>query len=239
LVIEHLSFSASKYVFCELGRVHVGIVKAPCVFLMKSLYGVSAICLLFCYISVTNGLRFKLKNGVTKCIQDEAHKDVIVHGEYDIITTNEHKTNIRVRDVKKHILYQRDNIKSGKFAFTTEDFDLFEVCFESQPDNTDHEQEVFLNIKHGTEAKDFDKMAKAEKLQPIEVLLKKLEGLADEIVQDFVLMHSKSGKMRNINESTHTRVLYFSILSMVILIGFACWQVLYLRRYFKSKKLIE
>nr|AAW26897.1 SJCHGC00879 protein [Schistosoma japonicum] len=192
---------------------------------MKSLYGVSAICLLFCYISVTNGLRFKLKNGVTKCIQDEAHKDVIVHGE--------------VRDVKKHILYQRDNIKSGKFAFTTEDFDLFEVCFESQPDNTDHEQEVFLNIKHGTEAKDFDKMAKAEKLQPIEVLLKKLEGLADEIVQDFVLMHSKSGKMRNINESTHTRVLYFSILSMVILIGFACWQVLYLRRYFKSKKLIE
>lgn len=42
-------------------------------------------------------------------------------------------------------------------------------------------------------------MAKAEKLQPIEVLLKKLESLADEIVQDFVVMHSKSSKMRNIN----------------------------------------
>uniref|UniRef100_A0A094ZM76 Transmembrane emp24 domain-containing protein 10 n=1 Tax=Schistosoma haematobium TaxID=6185 RepID=A0A094ZM76_SCHHA len=175
---------------------------------MRFICSVSAICLLFCYLSTIKGLRFKLKNGVTKCIQDEAHKDVIVHGEYEITAPHEHTTHIKVRDVKKHILYQRDNIKSGKFAFTTEDFDLFE-------------------------------MAKAEKLQPIEVLLKKLESLADEIVQDFVVMHSKSSKMRNINESTHTRVLYFSILSMVILIGFACWQVLYLRRYFKSKKLIE
>ncbi|CAH8436891.1 unnamed protein product [Schistosoma rodhaini] len=206
---------------------------------MRFICVVSAIWLLSCCLSTIKGLRFKLKNGVTKCIQDEAHKDVIVHGEYEITAPHEHTTHIKVRDVKKHILYQRDNIRNGKFAFTTEDFDLFEVCFESQPDNTETEQEVFLNIKHGTEAKDFDKMAKAEKLQPIEVLLKKLESLADEIVQDFVLMHSKSSKMRNINESTHTRVLYFSILSMVILIGFACWQVLYLRRYFKSKKLIE
>ncbi|CAH8297766.1 unnamed protein product, partial [Schistosoma turkestanicum] len=166
---------------------------------MRSSCGVFAICLLFCYLSTTEGLRFKLKNGVKKCIQDEAHKDVIVHGEYEVTAPHQHTTHIKVRDVKKNILYQRTNINSGKFAFTTEDFDLFEVCFESQSDNTDAEQEVFLTIKHGTEAKDFDKMAKAEKLQPIEVLLKKLESLADEIVQDFVLMHSKSSKMRNIN----------------------------------------
>ncbi|OON18830.1 hypothetical protein X801_05309 [Opisthorchis viverrini] len=40
-------------------------------------------------------------------------------------------------------------------------------------------------------------------------------------------------------KSTHTRVLYLSVLSMLILVSFAVWQVLYLRRYFKSKKLIE
>ncbi|KER27359.1 hypothetical protein T265_05603 [Opisthorchis viverrini] len=36
-------------------------------------------------------------------------------------------------------------------------------------------------------------------------------------------------------ESTHTRVLYLSVLSMLILVSFAVWQVLYLRRYFKLK----
>ena len=43
----------------------------------------------------------------------------------------------------------------------------------------------------------------------------------------------------NVPESTNTRVLYFSIFSMCCLIGLATWQVFYLRRFFKAKKLIE
>ena len=46
-------------------------------------------------------------------------------------------------------------------------------------------------------------------------------------------------QMRDTNESTNSRVLYFSIFSMCCLLGLATWQVLYLRKYFKSKKLIE
>ena len=41
------------------------------------------------------------------------------------------------------------------------------------------------------------------------------------------------------SESTHSRVLYFSIFSMCCLMGLATWQVVYLRRFFKAKKLIE
>ena len=40
-------------------------------------------------------------------------------------------------------------------------------------------------------------------------------------------------------ESTNSRVLYFSIFSMCCLLGLATWQVLYLRKFFKAKKLIE
>lgn len=43
----------------------------------------------------------------------------------------------------------------------------------------------------------------------------------------------------SVSESTNTRVLYFSIFSMCCLIGLATWQVFYLRRFFKAKKLIE
>ncbi|CAH8290953.1 unnamed protein product, partial [Heterobilharzia americana] len=166
---------------------------------MKFQAGVLLISVLLYHVSIIQGLRFKLRNGITKCIQDEAHKDIIVHGEFEVSSSNNQVIHIKVRDAKKHILYQRENIRDGKFAFTTENFEIFEVCFESQPSNDENDHEVFLNIKHGTAAKDFDMLAKAEKLQPIEVELKKLEGLADEIVQDFTLMHSKSGKMRNIN----------------------------------------
>ena len=38
----------------------------------------------------------------------------------------------QVIDSKGHILYQKEDATKGKFAFTTEEYDMFEVCFESQ-----------------------------------------------------------------------------------------------------------
>jgi hypothetical protein len=109
-------------------------------------------------------------------------------------------------------------------------------------------------MKHGVEAKNYEELAKAEKLKPLEVELRRLEDLSESIVQDFAYMRQREEEMRNTNgkamnillnsyyhisESTNSRVLYLSIFSMLCLLGLATWQVLYLRRYFKAKKLID
>jgi hypothetical protein len=100
-------------------------------------------------------------------------------------------------------------------------------------------QEVFLLMKHGVEAKNYENLGDAAKLKPLEVELKRLEDLSESIVQDFAFMRRREEEMRDTNENTNSRVLYFSIFSMCCLLGLATWQVLYLRKYFKSKKLIE
>ncbi|KAL0602002.1 LOW QUALITY PROTEIN: Transmembrane emp24 domain-containing protein 10 [Plecturocebus cupreus] len=82
-------------------------------------------------------------------------------------------------------------------------------------------------------------IAKVEKLKPLEVELRRLEDLSESIVNDFAYMKKREEEMRDTNESTNTRVLYFSIFSMFCLIGLATWQVFYLRRFFKAKKLID
>ncbi|KAG6442517.1 hypothetical protein O3G_MSEX002413 [Manduca sexta] len=82
-------------------------------------------------------------------------------------------------------------------------------------------------------------IGEAAKLKPVEMELKRLEDLSEAIVQDFTMMRKREEEMRDTNESTNNRVLFFSIFSMVCLLGLATWQVLYLRRYFKAKKLIE
>ncbi|XP_067833417.1 transmembrane emp24 domain-containing protein 10-like [Heptranchias perlo] len=119
---------------------------------------------------------------------------------------------------------------------------MFEICFESRlppghfrvPD-----QLIILNTKHGVEAKNYEDIAKAEKLKPLEVELRRLEDLSESIVNDFASMKQREEEMRDTNESTSARVLYFSIFSMCCLVGLATWQVFYLRRFFKAKKLIE
>ncbi|XP_067834618.1 uncharacterized protein, partial [Heptranchias perlo] len=99
----------------------------------------------------------QLPSNARKCLREEIHKDRLV------------------TDSSGHILYSKEEATKGKFAFTTDDYDMFEICFESR-------------------------------LPP---------------------------------ESTSARVLYFSIFSMCCLVGLATWQVFYLRRFFKAKKLIE
>lgn len=69
--------------------------------------------------------------------------------------------------------------------------------------------------------------------------LRRLEDLTESIVNDFQLMKKREEDMRNTNESTNSRVLYFSVFSMVCLCTLALWQVMYLKKWFKTKKLIE
>nr|BAM18299.1 integral membrane protein, Tmp21-I [Papilio xuthus] len=184
---------------------------------------------------------WSLAPNTQKCLKEELHANVLVAGEYEVGEAPGQRVDYIVRDSKGHILSQKDSINKGKFTFVTETYDTFEVCFISKvpPERRGISQEVFLNIKVGFEAKNYEGIGEAAKLKPMELELKRLEDLSEAIVQDFTLMRKREEEMRDTNESTNNRVLFFSIFSMVCLLGLATWQVLYLRRYFKAKKLIE
>jgi len=190
---------------------------------------------------VTDALRFTLPLDTKKCMKEEIHKDVLVTGEYEISEAPGQKAQLLVTDSKGHVLYNKEDATTGKFAFTTEDYDMFETCFVTKMigGGKGTEREVFLSMKHGVEAKNYADIAKAEKLKPLEIELKRLEDLSESIVNDFAYMRAREEEMRDTNESTHSRVLYFSVFSMGCLMALATWQVLYLRRFFKAKKLIE
>ncbi|KAG9481691.1 transmembrane emp24 domain-containing protein 10 [Eleutherodactylus coqui] len=188
-------------------------------------------------------ISFQLPPNGRKCLREEIHKDVLVTGEYDVSEPHgQGQVRLKITDSSNHILYSKEDATKGKFAFTTEEYDMFEVCFESKhPAGAGRvpDQMVILNMKHGVEAKNYEEIAKVEKLKPLEVELRRLEDLSESIVNDFAYMKKREEEMRDTNESTNVRVLYFSIFSMCCLMGLATWQVFYLRRFFKAKKLIE
>jgi len=189
-----------------------------------------------------DSIMFHLQPNGKKCLKEEIHKDVLVTGEFEVNEVAGQKVDLMVTDTTGHHLVSRENIdKSGKFAFTTDKYDMFSLCFHSVvPTNMRGQRhEVFLLTKHGVEAKNYENLGDAAKLKPLEVELKRLEDLSESIVQDFNYMRQREEEMRDTNENTNSRVLYFSIFSMCCLLGLATWQVLYLRKYFKSKKLIE
>eukprot|EP00088_Acartia_fossae_P001594 TRINITY_DN10624_c0_g1_i1.p1 TRINITY_DN10624_c0_g1~~TRINITY_DN10624_c0_g1_i1.p1 ORF type:complete len:211 (+),score=31.24 TRINITY_DN10624_c0_g1_i1:164-796(+) len=191
-----------------------------------------------------NSLMFHLEPNARKCLKEEVQKGVLVKGEYEFNELPGQKVGLMITDTKGHHLYNRETIEDsnkGAFAFTSDDHDIYEICFISRvPHNIrGGRHEVFLKAKHGVEAKSYEGLGDAAKLKPLEVELKRLEDLSESIVQDFAYMRQREEEMRDTNESTNSRVLYFSLFSMCCLLGLATWQVLYLRKFFKSKKLIE
>ncbi|MGH0185152.1 UNVERIFIED_CONTAM: hypothetical protein FKN15_016714 [Acipenser sinensis] len=238
-----------------------------------------------------HGISFYLPPRARKCLREEIRKDVLVTGQYEVTELHDVVTNLK-------------------------------VSFEGAT-----EQLIVLNIKHGTEAKNYENIAKAEKLKPLEVKLRQMEDLSESIAKELSYMKSnaehrsntngmwrerererlrereretvtvrvqlglqgESGSNRILNhekyfmknkketenslklqfsdaavveavidkamkldrdmwtyafssvraESTSSRVLGFSLLSMLCLVSLAVWQVFYLRRFFKSKRLIE
>ncbi|CAG9812559.1 unnamed protein product [Phaedon cochleariae] len=196
--------------------------------------------LLTCLVSV-NCIMWNLEPNTQKCLREELQQNIPVIGEFEVSDAPGQTVDYVVTDSKGHILAKRQGISKGKFSFNTESYDTYEICFSSHvPQNQRGiTQEISLVTKHGIETKNYDTLGEAAQLKPIERELKKLEDLSNAIVHDFSIMRKREEEMRDTNESTNSRVLYFSIFSMCCLLGLATWQVLYLRTYFKAKKLIE
>lgn len=186
-------------------------------------------------------IRWFMHPNSQKCLREELRQNVLVKGDYEIVPIENQFMDYIVRDSKGHILATKQDITKGKFTFSTENYDMFEICFTSRVPGFQRAmiQEIALNIKTGVEAKTYEGLGEVAKLKPLELDLKMLEDLSSSIVQDFSDMKHRAEEMRNTNESTSRRVHWFSMFSICCLFGLSVWQILYLRSYFKAKKLIE
>ncbi|XP_073339939.1 transmembrane emp24 domain-containing protein 10-like [Pagrus major] len=193
-------------------------------------------------LDLASAIQFYLPVRSVKCLHEDIHKNVLVTGEYEVSQEPETTTNLKITDADGFLLFTKENVTRGKFSFTTENHDQFEICFHSTvpmgggrvPDRL-----VTLNMKHGVEAENYEEIAGVEKMTPLEAKLRILEHLSQSIADDFDYMKKRGKEMGQTNASTNTRVLFINIISMSCLSALAIWQVFYLRRFFRRKKLIE
>ena len=83
-----------------------------------------------------------------------------------------------------------------------------------------------------------EKLAHDFKVKPVETEFIKLEEKMRNVAKELAAMVQNEALMRSVNESTFTRVWRFSLLSILILIGLSIYQFFYLKRFFRTKKLI-
>ncbi|KAK8495250.1 hypothetical protein V6N11_000640 [Hibiscus sabdariffa] len=178
----------------------------------------------------------------TKCVSEEIHSNVVVLADYVVVSVEDGQTTpiaVKVTSPYGNNLHQRWNVTYGRFAFTTEEAGIYVACFWLD-DHSRGSGEVVVNIdwKTGIAAKDWESVARKEKLEGVELELKKLEGAVEAIHENLLYLKSREAEMRSMSETTNARVAWFSVMSLGICIVVSGLQVWYLKRFFQKKKLI-
>lgn len=206
---------------------------------------ISIVSLLFTNLIVreTISIRFDLQPNSKKCLKEEMRKNLLAVGEYEVSSLPGTNVDFQITDSKGHTALIRDNVDGkGKFAVTSDEDDIYDFCFAySSSPHTSHQllpREVNLDVRLGVEAKQYDSSS-TDKLQKLEADLTKLEDLTNSIIEDFAHLKKREGEMQDTNASTSNRIFWQTLISIAVVVGLAGWQVMYLRQFFRSRKLID
>jgi hypothetical protein len=175
----------------------------------------------------------------TKCVSEEIQTHVVVLADYYVVSDEgQHTIIAKVTSPYGNELHHNENVTQGQFAFTTTESGTYMACFTMVGEKQEGTASISLDWKTGISAKDWDSVAKKDKIEGVELEIRKLEGLVDAIHQYLIYLKDKEATMREVSEKTNARVAWFSIMSLGLCILVSALQIWYLQTYFRKKKLI-
>ncbi|XP_051132463.1 transmembrane emp24 domain-containing protein p24delta4-like [Andrographis paniculata] len=180
----------------------------------------------------------------SKCVSEEIHNSVVVLADY-IVITNDHvhptpTVTAKVTSPYGNIIHHRENATHGQFAFTSSETGNYIACFALDGHVPGGHGEININLiwKTGVAAKDWESVARKQKIEGVELELTKLEEAVEAIHENLLYLKSREAEMRTMSERTNARVSRLSLVSMGICILVSTAQIFHLKKYFQKKKLI-
>lgn len=196
---------------------------------------------------VARGLWLELSGSAPKCVSEELHNNVVVLAHYysfygdvdDVNGTVTPSISVKVTSPYGNTLYSNEKVTHGQFGFTTTEAGNYVACFTLDGDHhTNNKVSVGIDWKVGIAAKDWDSVAKKDKIEGLDLEMRKLVDSVQAIRDNLNYLTQRELELREVSETANARVAWFSIMSISICIGVSGLQVLYLRQYFRKKKLI-
>ncbi|CAK7347001.1 unnamed protein product [Dovyalis caffra] len=194
-------------------------------------------------VPVAEAIWLSIPNSGSKCVSEEIQNSVVVLADYYVINEEhpQHPVTVTVRVTSPYgnNLHHTENVTHGQFAFTTTEAGNYLACF-----SLDGHQEPAVSItlsldwKIGIAAKDWESVAKKEKIEGVELEVRRLKDHAEAIHNNLIYLKQREADMREVSEKTNSRVAWFSIMSLGVCIVVSVLQLWHLKSYFQKKKLI-
>ncbi|KAI8070649.1 emp24/gp25L/p24 family/GOLD-domain-containing protein [Gilbertella persicaria] len=142
-----------------------------------------------------------------KCLAQYVPKDTLVLATVNVGEGFNQRVELEILDdAETRNVYTKKSNVNGELrnAFNTNNDGDVIVCFTNILDDgfqegPQYKRAIELQFSVGAEATDFKKMANAEKLDPLELELRKLETVVKEIVDEMNYLKRREAKLRDTN----------------------------------------
>eukprot|EP01080_Neovahlkampfia_damariscottae_P009950 gene9950-2271_t len=193
--------------------------------------------------AIISSFDFYIEPQGQKCFHEEIPANFDVWGKYELDAPIDQTTDLRIVEVKTgKDVYNKDDLHSGEFTFTAHEGGDYSFCFFSR--NTvsysSHIQarRVSFKVLTGSETVNYQNIARKEHLKPIELNLRMMEDSLKSIYLEYVYFKDREHKMRQVSDSTSSRIKWLGAFSIIVIIASSIFQALYMKSFFRKKKLI-
>lgn len=148
---------------------------------------------------------------------------------------------VEASDPSENVVLAKTTDLIGRFAFTAPVGGEYALCFKTNTSNWFGSGAVFkfyLDITVGSKAQDYEKLAKLEHLNKVDVQIRRLTDMVSEVRSEQKYLREREGAWRSLSETVHSSVIWWSVGQLVILLASGIFQMRYLKNFFKTKKLV-
>mmetsp|Transcript_31557 Transcript_31557/g.31286 ORF Transcript_31557/g.31286 Transcript_31557/m.31286 type:complete len:167 (+) Transcript_31557:3-503(+) len=142
---------------------------------------------------------------------------------------------VQIMNPSKKQIHTSQNVNRSIFSFTAEEPGPHNICITNGGKES---VTISVDVKIGIAAKDYTNIASTKELKETELMVVKVSETSTQIHKELQYIREREEQMRNTNETIYSRVISYSIVTLVFLAAIAIVQILYLKKFFKSKKMI-
>ncbi len=148
---------------------------------------------------------------------------------------------IEASDPSENVVVAKTTDMIGRFAFTAPVGGEYALCFKTNTSSWFGAHATFkfyIDISVGSKAQDYDKIAKLEHLNKVDVKIRQLSDQIAEVRAEQKYLRELEGAWRALSEHVHASIIWWSLGQLVILLASGVFQMRYLKNFFKTKKLV-
>ncbi|KAK6460513.1 membrane protein [Scheffersomyces coipomensis] len=209
------------------------------------------IALVLIFAQLSNALHFYLNTGETRCFFEELPEDTLVVGRIDAYEKNDHNgefdrnSNLRVQITvdetfdNDHRVVSQKSSPSGEFTFTSLDSGEHKFCLTPvySDGSRGKNHRIFFDVALGS-AHDYVDSKSTKKIDSLTLQVQSLNKKLQEIHWEQEHMREREAIFRDQSENTNSRVVKWTIVQLVVLVGTCVYQLRHLKSFFVKQKIV-